>query len=174
MTPRATQLLAALQRVSDVLERTARWLATGLVGLMLTCILVQIVARYLFDEPPAWTEELARHAMIWAGFLGATVACRRRLDPVLVNHATLRNPMLQRFARWLEFAAVLLFGVPILVAAPRFLELHAERFTESLQLPSVLVVFIIPLCIAVILFQALARVLLEETQSPGSTEKTES
>ena len=72
---------------------------------------------------------------------------RRRLDPVLVNHATLRHPGLRQFARWLETAAILLFGIPILLATPRFLELHAERYTESLQLPSVLVVFIIPLVI---------------------------
>ena len=108
------RLTGQLQRISDFLERTARRLAAGLVGVMLVCILVQIVARYLISEPPHWTEELARHAMIWAGFLGATVACRRRLDPVLVNHATIRNPALRRFARWLELGAVYVFGVPIL------------------------------------------------------------
>jgi TRAP-type C4-dicarboxylate transport system permease small subunit len=132
--------------------------------LMLLCILLQIVARYLFDQPPAWTEELARHAMIWAGFLGATVACRRRLDPVLVTSAKIARPGLRKAARWLEMLAIALFAIPILLAAPRFLALHTERYTDSLQLPSVLVVVIIPLCIAVILFHAVVRVLIETTQ----------
>jgi len=161
MSADAGSITRRLQTVSDLLELLARKLAAGFMGVMLISILVQIVARYLISEPPAWTEELGRHAMIWAGFLGATVACRRRLDPVLVNHATLRHPGLRQFARWLETAAILLFGIPILLATPRFLELHAERYTESLQLPSVLVVFIIPLCILVIMFHAVVRVLVE-------------
>jgi TRAP-type C4-dicarboxylate transport system permease small subunit len=151
----------SLQTIADLLERVARWLATGFMLLMLLCILLQIVARYLFDQPPAWTEELARHAMIWAGFLGATVACRRRLDPVLVSSAKIALPGLRQAARWLEALAIAIFAIPILLAAPHFLELHAERYTDSLQLPSVLVVVIIPLCIAVILFHAVARVLIE-------------
>jgi len=158
----------SMVRISDWLERWARRLSAGFLGAMAVCILIQIVARYLIDEPPAWTEELARHAMIWAGFLGATVACRRRLDPVLMNHATLKNTGLRRFARWLEAAAVLLFGSAILAATPRFLALHAERFTESLQLPSVFIVAIIPVCIAIIMFQAVVRVLVEH-DSESST-----
>ena len=164
MTNSTRGLAPALVRVSDWLERWARRLSVGFMGAMAICILIQIVARYLIDEPPAWTEELARHAMIWAGFLGATVACRRRLDPVLMNHATLKNTGLRYFARWLETAAILLFGSAILAATPRFLQLHAERFTESLQLPSVFVVAIIPICIAIIMFQAVVRVLVEQGQ----------
>src|SRR5690606_15683132 len=37
------------------------------------------------SEPPAWTEEGARYAMVWAGLLGATLAFRWRQDPVLIK-----------------------------------------------------------------------------------------
>jgi len=178
MTVGTNRFIGGMVRVSDWLERVARRLAIGFMGVMVTCILIQILARYVINEPPAWTEELARHAMIWAGLLGATVACRRRLDPVLVNHATFNRPGLRRFARWVEMFAILIFGTAILVATPHFLELHLERSTESLQLPSVLVVVIIPLCIAVIMFQAVVRVLVEHVQesssSPTSSTGTES
>ncbi|MEE4217807.1 MAG: TRAP transporter small permease subunit [Xanthomonadales bacterium] len=153
-----------LETLSQLFERVARRLSIGFMAIMAVCILIQIVARYLIAEPPAWTEELARHAMIWGGFLGATVACRRRLDPVLVNHATFNRNRLRHIARWLEAAAILIFGTAILVATPRFLALHSERFTESLQIPSVLVVVIIPLCILIIMFQAIVRVLVENSR----------
>lgn len=168
MTTGSSQFIRKMAGVADWLERWARRLAIGFMAVMVVCILVQIVARYLIDEPPSWTEELARHAMIWAGFLGATVACRRRLDPVLMNHATLRSKGLRRFARWLETAAILLFGSAILAATPHFLELHAERFTESLQMPSVAIVVIIPICIAIIMFHAVVRVLVEHGQNTSS------
>ena len=33
-------------------------------------IAIQVVARYVFSEPPGWTEEGARYAMVWSGLLG--------------------------------------------------------------------------------------------------------
>lgn len=45
---------------------------------MVVLIFNQVVFRYLFNRPLAWTEELSRHLMIWAAFLGAAVAYRKK------------------------------------------------------------------------------------------------
>jgi TRAP-type C4-dicarboxylate transport system permease small subunit len=74
-----------LIRLSDALHRLCRWGAAAGIALMVVLIAVQVVARYLFKEPPAWTEEGARYAMIWGGLLGATLAFRWRQDPVLTK-----------------------------------------------------------------------------------------
>lgn len=155
------RLVRTMSILSELLDRAAMMLASGFVLLMLLCILIQIIARYVFVEPPSWTEELARHAMIWAGFLGATVTCRRRLDPVLVNGARLSSPALRSLSRWVEALAIALFCIPILAATPEFLALNAQRTTDALMLPSALVVVIIPVCILIILFHAVTRLLAE-------------
>ncbi|HRP11830.1 MAG TPA: TRAP transporter small permease subunit, partial [Terricaulis sp.] len=86
--------------VSDVLARIALALSCAALALMLGCMLVQVVSRYLLSEPLAWTEELARYAMVWCGFLGATTAFQRNADPVLLQRTSLPAP-LRPLASWL-------------------------------------------------------------------------
>lgn len=150
--------LRLVHRLSDALARGALGLACAGLALMVVCILVQVVSRYLLSEPLAWTEELARYAMIWSGLAGATVAYRRGLDPVLLRTASLPRDWMREAARWIELAAVSLFAVTVLAATPQFLALHAQRVTETLQLPSVAVVLALPVSLAVILIHAMARV----------------
>ena len=51
------RLLSALTALSLFLERAAIFVATSSLLLMTICILIQIVARYILSEPPAWTED---------------------------------------------------------------------------------------------------------------------
>ena len=49
-----------------------------LVAAMVVSVTWQILSRYLFVVPAAWTEELARFLLIWIGMLGAAYAYRQR------------------------------------------------------------------------------------------------
>jgi TRAP-type C4-dicarboxylate transport system permease small subunit len=165
-------LVRLLRAVSAGLERGALWLACAGLAVMVVCILVQIVSRYLIAEPLAWTEELARYAMIWSGLAGATVAYRRGLDPVLLKTASLPKAWMRAAARWIELAAVSLFAVAVLIGIPPFLALHAQRVTETLQAPSVAVVLALPAALVTILIHAIARA--SETESAAAREETSS
>lgn len=48
----------------------------ALLLVMLGAIGAQVVARYAFNMPLVWSEELARYAMIWLAMLAAAVAAR--------------------------------------------------------------------------------------------------
>ena len=67
-------LAAVLASLSTKLNSICSTSAIVFLLLMLGAVALQVVARYVFFSPPAWTEELARYAMVWAGFLGATVS----------------------------------------------------------------------------------------------------
>lgn len=126
---------------------------------MIASVCTQIVSRYVFSDPLAWTEELARYAMIWSGLMAATVAYSRREDPVLVKMVKLPKPILRIAAQYIEVIAVTVFCGTILWASPFFLELHSERLTDSLELPSIYVVSIIPISVSIILYHTLVRLL---------------
>ncbi len=154
-----TPLLRIATAASKMLERAALIVSSSGLALMATCILIQIVARYIFAEPPAWTEELARHAMIWSGFAGATVAFSRRADPVLFQNASLPQGWMRRTAQYIEITAVSIFCIAILACTPDFMALHRDLSTETLELPSQLIVAIIPLSMLTILFHAAVRLI---------------
>ena len=69
--------------MSATLNRVALWGAVIAVAVMALSASWQVVARYVLDAPPVWTEELARRAMVWAGMLGASCAFRAKSDPTL-------------------------------------------------------------------------------------------
>jgi TRAP-type C4-dicarboxylate transport system permease small subunit len=150
------QRLAAF---SARLDRLCGVLAMVALVIMLAAILVQIVARYVFAAPPPWTEELARYAMIWAGMLGATMAYYRRADPVLFAASTAGRPGRALAMLSIEMLALVAFVAPVLWFAPAFLERHARRITETLEINSALVVAIVPLSLVVLLVHQAARVI---------------
>jgi len=58
-----------LDRLSHGLHRAVLFCALIAVLVLLGAAGWQVVARYFLAQPPAWTEELARFSMVWAGLL---------------------------------------------------------------------------------------------------------
>lgn len=146
--------LAALSRI---LNRVSLYAAIGFLVLMLATVMFQVVARYIFFSPPAWTEELARYAMVWSGFLGATVSFYLKKDPSLTSTGA-QPHKLHVTSQVLRFVAVVIFIGPIFIWSPTVLSHHALRVTETLGINSGYVFLIVPVSAALILFHAVTQV----------------
>src|SRR4030042_3329311 len=70
--------MRAIVRAFDLLEKTIKVLMAALIAGMVVLIAMQVCFRYALNEPLAWTEEVARHLMIWSALLGAAGAYRRK------------------------------------------------------------------------------------------------
>ena len=53
--------------LSERTNAVIRVIAMTCVIVMLGTMLLQIFARYGFNAPPVWTEEVARYMMVWSG-----------------------------------------------------------------------------------------------------------
>ncbi|GLT11135.1 C4-dicarboxylate ABC transporter permease [Sulfitobacter porphyrae] len=156
-----------LDRLSGGLNRVALLGAALAVALMLFAAGWQVIARYLLNQPPIWTEELARFSMVWGGLLGATCAFRFRSDPTLFPEA-LKATGTRGFAATLVRAfGVLCFILPILWfsflgpgadPARGYLARLAGRQTETMDLPMVVFGIAIPLAFSLILLHVLADI----------------
>ena len=60
-----------------MLDRTLKLALALLMTAMVGSVVWQVLSRYLFVVPAAWTEELARFLLIWIGMLGAAYAYRQ-------------------------------------------------------------------------------------------------
>lgn len=151
-----------LHQASAQVDRACLLLAKlALIGMALT-VLLQIWARYGFDYPFSWTEELARYLMIWAGLLGATCAFKRRLDPTVVQV----NPEDQSTWHRVVFAlTVLIFLSPILYYCffgPNmnfergFLWRSSNRLSQGMGVNMAMVGAIVPLSCSILLLHLAA------------------
>jgi TRAP-type C4-dicarboxylate transport system permease small subunit len=162
-------------RASDALHLLCRWGAVAGVVLMVALIALQVVARYLFREPPAWTEEGARYAMIWAGMLGATLAFRWRQDPVLIKLGFFERGRGHGVGLALRAAATLVFLGPIWFyslfgpgfdVTRGFLARGAARTTEAIGLPMVWFTAAVPVAITIIFVHLAAQLAAGRADAP--------
>ena len=161
--------MRALAFLGLALDRIA--LAGAVLALltMVGAVLFQIVARYVFAQPPFWTEELARYGMIWAGCLGATVAFRRLADPRVADLSAHPRPVLRRIsALAMALAAagflgpILWYGLfgPGMNPARGHIARMARRTSEALDVPLSWVAAAPAVMAALILIHALLLIVL--------------
>ena len=155
-------------RASDALHWLCRWGAVAGVVLMVVLIAIQVITRYLISEPPAWTEEGARYAMVWAGLLGATLAFRWRQDPVLIKLRAVERGSGRVAGLALRALATIVFLGPIWFyslfgpapghdLARGFLARSAARSAEAMGVPMVWFAAAVPVAITVIFVHLAAQ-----------------
>lgn len=145
---------------SRALDRGCRVVAAVGVVLMVVLIGIQVVARYVVQSSPGWTEEGARYAMVWAGLLGAAIAFRMRVDPVMLQLERFENGRWRILGGALRAVATLMFLVPILwfcVVGPGgdiargFVARSAARDAEAIGVSMSWFTIALPIAIVVII-----------------------
>jgi len=71
--------MRTLDKVSKFIGKIIIYFAVSGLAFMLVIIFYQVVARYIFNNPPTWSEELALLVMIWISLLGAGIGVRNEI-----------------------------------------------------------------------------------------------
>ncbi|KZX98863.1 MULTISPECIES: TRAP transporter small permease [unclassified Sulfitobacter] len=157
---------SSMIRFSDTLDKVAMVLSGIAIVVLVGAVILQVVARYVFSQPPAYTEELARYAMIWAGLIGASMSFKRRFDPALFNGINRGPVWIKIGARLIKSVVVLIYLLPILWyvffgpgmnPARGFLLRHSRTMADALPFSTVWVAIAVPLMIVFILVHLVAR-----------------
>lgn len=153
-------MIRLASKISFCLDRICRISAVGFLAVMLLLVLFQVVARYIFQGVPVWTEELARWCMVWGGLLGATVAFRIDSDPRLFQ-PPLKGPRIWVCsAFWIRTGVVIVFLGPVLWHSDRYIARMMGRTAETMEIPLGYVSLAIPVMVVVILIHLIARIVI--------------
>ena len=147
-------MVRAVNIVSTVLDRFCRTISVGFLSLMLLLVVLQVVARYIFQAAPVWTAEGARYCLF-----GATVAFRRNRDPRLFQPPRSGPRIWILSAFWIRALATVVFLGPVLYHSDRFLARGLHRTTEALEIPMAWVTVAVPLAAVIIFVHLLDRML---------------
>ena len=104
-------ILSAIQRG---LNGLVRWIIIVLMLVMTVTVSLQIVFRYVFNVPLAWSEEMARFSFVWVSFFGASALMRVR------EHINV-SVFVDRFPPRLRTVAVFLANICALICVYFFL-----------------------------------------------------
>lgn len=145
--------------ISNGIDKICRSAAVGFLSLMLLLVLFQVLARYIFQSVPVWTEEAARYCMIWGGLFGATVAFHGDTDPRLIQPPRHGSKTWIIAAGWLRGVTTVVFLGPVLYHSDRFLVRSWYRASEGMEIPMAFITVAVPLTVGIIFFHLIARLL---------------
>jgi TRAP-type C4-dicarboxylate transport system permease small subunit len=124
---------------------------------MIVFIFVQVVSRYAFNSPSSWTEELSRHLMIWAAFLGAAVAYRKNahLGVDLLLESLSAKP--KRIVLLLVHAGIAVFSAFLIATGYQVVSKTMHQLSSALGVPMGYIYLSIPVGASVMLIFSLEK-----------------
>jgi C4-dicarboxylate transporter DctQ subunit len=66
-------------KTSDTFNKSAEWSCLILLVAMTVVTFAQVFFRFVIVHSLPWSEEFSRYALVWASFLGASIALKRGL-----------------------------------------------------------------------------------------------
>lgn len=128
--------LAPLDWLNSQLLRIGRWIGIFAVAVMVAAILIQVIARYVFNNALPWPDEAARFCMLWMTGLMAPTAFRRG-GFVAIDMLTLALPRLlaNLLSLFLLFVCLLVLIVAVQIGYGEVTGFGGRFATASLFVP---------------------------------------
>jgi tripartite ATP-independent transporter DctM subunit len=157
--PRMTGLAGAFQRAEQWLGSVVAAAAALLVVAEIIILFTGVSARYLFQKPIIWSDELAGILFLWLAMLGAVVAFQRAEHMRMTAFVGKLGPGRRAFFDVLAIAAPLAFLALVLQPAYEFASDEAFVSTPALDISNLWRAAALPIGLGLMLFIAFLRLL---------------
>ena len=103
-----------LSRLSNCATSAAEYAAAAAIGVIALLVAYEVAARYVFDAPTLWNQDLCIYLLLWAAFLGLAPA-ERAGEHIRIDLLFSKLP--PRARHWIELLTYLaVAGFALLVA----------------------------------------------------------
>ena len=155
--------MLSVRWVADHLEEL---LGATLLALMALLAFVNVITRYIFQVPLAFTEEIEINAMVWLTLFGTSAAFRRRHH---LKMLFFQDRLPAKVRVWFNYIIAFL-GVGLFASLGYlgYMQLLEERFleiiSESLGLPQWIYTMCIPIGCSLIVFRIIQATVSESKE----------
>ncbi len=151
-----------------IVEHLEEMLGASLLAVMACLAFANVVTRYVFQYPLAFTEELEVNALVWLTMFGTSAAFRRRHH---LKMLFFQDKFPEKAKRYLNIAIALLsIGLFVSLGYLGYLQLLDERFleitSESLNFPQWMYTVCIPVGCGMIVLRII-QVTIQELKEQG-------
>jgi tripartite ATP-independent transporter DctM subunit len=157
--PRMTGAAGALQKAEQWLGSAVAAVAALLVVAEIVVLFAGVSARYFFQRPIIWSDELAGILFLWLAMLGAVVAFQRGEHMRMTALVSKIHPSRRAFFDVLAIAAPLAFLVLVIEPAVDFASDESFVSTPALDISSLWRAAALPIGLGLMLLIALLRLL---------------
>ena len=148
-----------MEKIRSVLNKALNLLAGLSMAVMVILTTYQVIARYIFNSPSTWSEELVGYIFGWSTLFGATIVSGERGHmniPILVDRM---NPPLRKAFHILWEVVAFVFSAAILVLGGiQVSNLAMGQQTSSLGVAVGVFYWAMPICGVVILLYSVLNI----------------
>jgi TRAP-type C4-dicarboxylate transport system permease small subunit len=136
------------------IRRSVEITIVTLFAVLTIAVFVQVVARYIFNQPPAWTEELARYCQVWIVLLASSL-CIRKGSHLAVDYLgpALKAP-LRRVLATVTGTLMATYALVVTVWGVRLVAVGLQQVSPAMQLNMGLVYLVFPLAGGLMVLEA--------------------
>ena len=149
-----------MEKIRSVLNKALNLLAGLSMTVMVILTTYQVIARYIFNSPSTWSEELVGYLFGWSTLFGATIVSGERGHmniPILVDRM---NPPLRKAFHILWEVVAFVFSAAILVfGGIQVSNLAMGQQTSSLGVAVGVFYWAMPICGVVILLYSVLNII---------------
>jgi TRAP-type C4-dicarboxylate transport system permease small subunit len=134
-----------LRRAVKVLEKAEDSIVILSVALALILCCIQVIARYVFNYPLSWPEELGRYLIILIVYVGASIALRKK-SHIAVDIIPTFFPSSRNILAYLSTSGIV-FSLLIIIYGMKFVRslMISGQIAITLKIPIFIVYSVLPL-----------------------------
>jgi len=124
---------------------------------LVAIVFYQVVARYIFSDPPSWTEELARYCQVWIILLTSSI-CIRKGSHLAVDYFGHRFSVgIKRKINIVMSGLIVLYILVVTLFGWRLMVVGQYQLSPALQVKMSFVYVIFPLSGILMLLEAIIK-----------------
>ena len=165
-------LLKIIRKLFSSIERFLEYLSMTMLVAMVFIVCYQVIMRYVFNQSPSWSEEIAIRLMIWFGMLSIPIGVRLNLHIGIEYVYNLFPKPLQWVVSRFIFLLITGFGFMMVFAGIPLVKFTMHSTLPATKLPSAVEYIVIPISGAMLIYNALELFFTsykEFLKQPGST-----
>jgi TRAP-type C4-dicarboxylate transport system permease small subunit len=107
------------------------WLAFVIFWSLAFIVFLQFFTRYVLNDSLAWTEEIARYALMWVVFIGGAMVTRRNthIAVELLSNVMKPGPLRSTLLAFVDFVKLAFLGLLAFVSWTITERMHYQRMT---------------------------------------------
>lgn len=143
-----------------IVVRTLRTLSFLMFVVMIVVVFSQVMLRYFFEAPLAWSDELARLLLVWVSFMGVTLVHYSDAGHPAVTFLADKLPNRPReIVDMLLNALMVVCFAAIFVASLQYTISNHRFVSPVLHYPNSLKYAVMPFTMALMLIKSLERII---------------
>lgn len=144
----------------ELLLKVEKAIGGALLLLLTVTIFLQVLFRFVFDLPLAWSEELSRYSFVWLTMIVAPICIRLKAN---ISTGTLGSlpPQLSRLVEVAGLLLALAFALVLLVWGTMLLDVVRLQRSPAIGLPMYWVYAAIPTGAALMIIELAAQLVMK-------------